>query len=349
MNGAPAAGAAACHAVAEMHHRLVTGIILSLILRCGEAVAGDAVFRTYSRQHREKFLPGLALLGLDRLPPAVAAAQYHYLSNFIGTVRVEYMYESDRKAWIRYPPPRWIFDGAAICGIPDSITTAMLRGGHARNGEALGNDRLGFVCTGMTTAGDPGLEGYFQEYEHSLAPEERLRLAPDESAPPFESAAAPALTTVDWTPSRLAGAERNYAVDLARALLAETARLLGDAETKRITGHAARLIGMQFYDATRRILDADGAAEADFAAYLCAMSAAMGDEPAMRREGNTVVIEQRRCRILRGLVDPSPAIFAAWTQIWRGACAAHDRRLNLSTEPAEHARDGTWQWRLAKP
>src|SRR5687767_5547505 len=50
---------------------------------------------------------------LEEAPPAVAAAQYHYLSNWIGGVHVEYMYESDRKAWIRYPPPRWIWQGTA--------------------------------------------------------------------------------------------------------------------------------------------------------------------------------------------------------------------------------------------
>ena len=52
----------------------------------------------FRRQHLEKFLPGLAKLGLSALPHAVACAQYHYLSNHLGGVRVEYMYESDRKA-----------------------------------------------------------------------------------------------------------------------------------------------------------------------------------------------------------------------------------------------------------
>ena len=40
------------------------------------------------------------------VPQAVAAAQYHYLSNLIGGVRVEYMPECDRKAWVRYAPIR---------------------------------------------------------------------------------------------------------------------------------------------------------------------------------------------------------------------------------------------------
>jgi len=348
MNTTPTREAAACRAAAEMHHRLVTGVILGLILHRGEPDVAEAVFRTYRRQHREKFLPGLSVLGLDGMPPAVASAQYHYLSNFIGTVRVEYMYESDRKAWIRYPPPRWIFDGAAICGVPDSVTVAMLRGWHARNGTALGNDRLGFVCTGMTTASDPGLEGYFIEHDRPLAPEERLRFAPGECAPAFDPNRAPALATADWSPLRLARAERNYAMDLTRALLAETAGLLGEDRCVDIAGRAARQIGMQFYDATRRMLRADDMRELDFADYLCALGDGMGDGPTLRREKDAVVIAHTGCRILRGLAGSAPAVFATWAQLWQGAAAAHDRRLTLTAEPSRHAEDGPWRWRLSK-
>jgi hypothetical protein len=100
----------------------------------------------------------LKKLGLDQLPHAVACAQYHYLSNQVGGVKVEYVYESDTKAWVRYPPPRWIWSGTAICGIPSEVSRAMLRGWHANNGVVLGNPRLGFVCTGQTVDGQPGLE-----------------------------------------------------------------------------------------------------------------------------------------------------------------------------------------------
>ena len=92
----------------------------------------------------------------------------------------EYGYESDRKAWVRYPPPRWIWDGTAICGIPSEVSRAMMRGWHGHNGVLLVNPRLGFVCTMQTTDGQPGLEGYFYEYDHDLEPNERLRFAPEE-------------------------------------------------------------------------------------------------------------------------------------------------------------------------
>jgi hypothetical protein len=138
--------------VADLYHALFTGLTLTIVTRRGTRKAAEFMFRVFRRQQQERFLPGLKKLGLDDLPPAVAAAQYHYLSNWIGGVHVEYMYESDRKAWIRYPPPRWAWKGTAICGIPGEVSQAMLRGWHANNGVALGNLRLGFVLSSSTRA-----------------------------------------------------------------------------------------------------------------------------------------------------------------------------------------------------
>ena len=149
--------------VADLYHAYFTGLILTVVTRRGTSDAAEFVFRVFRRQQQERFLPGLAKLGLSHLPPAVAAAQYHYLSNWIGGVSVEYMYESDRKAWIRYPPPRWIWRGTAICGVPGEVSRAMLRGWHANNGVSLGNPRLGFVCTKQSVDGQDGLEGYYCE------------------------------------------------------------------------------------------------------------------------------------------------------------------------------------------
>jgi len=83
--------------VADLYHAFFTGLILSVVTRRGTADAAEFVFRVFRRQQQERFLPGLEKLGLSHLPPAVAAAQYHYLSNWIGGVHVEYMYETDRQ------------------------------------------------------------------------------------------------------------------------------------------------------------------------------------------------------------------------------------------------------------
>src|ERR1051326_2042523 len=189
-------------AVGELYHAWVTGLLLTTITRRGTPDAAELVFRIFRRQQEEKFLPGLDKLGLRGLPHAVACAQYHYLSNDLGGVRVEYMPEPATTAWVRYVPPRWIYDGATICAVPSDVTRAMLRGWHANNGVLLGNDRLGFVCTGMTTEGQPGLEGYYHESDRPLAPDERLRFASGEAAPDFDPARAPRLDTEPWPPQR---------------------------------------------------------------------------------------------------------------------------------------------------
>jgi hypothetical protein len=147
----------------------LTGLILTVITRKSHHAAEEFVFRLFRRQHLAMFLPGLKKLGLDKEPAAVAASKYHYFSNQLGGVKVEYYEESPRKAWIRYPPPRWIWKGTAICAVPSKVNRAMLRGWHAHNGVTMGNLRLGFVCTKTTVDGQPGLEGYYFEYDHDLA------------------------------------------------------------------------------------------------------------------------------------------------------------------------------------
>ena len=189
--------------VADLYHAYFTGLILTVVTRRGTVDAAEFVFRVFRRQQLERFLPGLEKLGLSHLPPAVAAAQYHYLSNWIGGVSVEYMVETDRKAWIRYPPPRWIWRGTAICGVPGEVSRAMLRGWHANNGAALGNPRLGFVCTKQSVDGQDGLEGYYCEYDHPLEPDQRLVFARHLEAPLFAPATAPALPVKSWPKPRL--------------------------------------------------------------------------------------------------------------------------------------------------
>src|SRR4029450_4780695 len=135
----PAADAAAYRAVEHIYHSYLTGLILMLASRAGAAPAAEGGFRTFRRQQLARLLPGLKKRGAGQLPHAGACAQYHYLSNQVGGVKVEYVYESDRKAWIRYPPPRWIWSGTAICGIPGEVSRAMLHGWHGNNGVARGN------------------------------------------------------------------------------------------------------------------------------------------------------------------------------------------------------------------
>ena len=158
----------AMRAVARVYHAYFTGLMLTVVTRRSAADAAKWVFHLFRHQHHEKFLSSFEKLGLTAMPHAVACAAYHYLSNSVGGVGVEFMRESDRKAWVRFVPPRWAYPGAAICGIPSEVSRAMLEGWYAQNGVSLGNPRLGFVCTAQTTDGQHGLAGYFLEHEREL-------------------------------------------------------------------------------------------------------------------------------------------------------------------------------------
>lgn len=342
---------AAYAAIEAIYHAYLTGLILTAITRAGPRQAAEIVFRTFRRQQLARFLPGLRKLGLDALPPAVACAQYHYLSNQVGGVKVEYVRETDRKAWVRYPPPRWIWSGTAVCGIPSEVSRAMLWGWHANNGVVLGNPRLGFVCTGQTVDGQPGLEGYYCEHDRDLAPEERLRFAPGEECPPFDPAAAPRLSGDTWPEARLRKVSRNYAMEYVTSILPETIAVLGPAEGGHVAGTAARLIGMHLFDQTAALLGGVAPGAGGFAAWLARIARGQGDDATVERDGerdgDSWIVRQTTWRLMAERGPLAPAVFDAWNQLWAGAAAAHDRWLRLEVTSRRDQGDPTWTWRIS--
>lgn len=328
-------------AVARLYNALMTGLVLTLVSRKGEEAAAQFVFGHFRRQHLEKFLPGLKKLGLDHLPDAVACAQYHYFSNALGGVKTEFMPESERKAWVRYPPPRWIWQGTAICGVPAKVNEAMLHGWHGHNGVSLGNPRLGFVCTGQTVEGAPGLEGYYFDYGREISEEERVRFATDEHAPDFDAARAPRLDSTNWPEERLRKVERAYAMEYVRSLIPTMLDLFGPDVTRTELGRAARLIGLQFYDETAALLGIEPDSPRQFADYLGKLAAAQGEEIQITEEAGSIVLRQTGWKLMDGLA-PNVAAFQAWNALWEGALAVHNRHLRLD---AEYGDEGI-VWRI---
>lgn len=318
-------------AVATLHHAWFTGLILMVASRRGEAVVGEWVRRTFRRQHEAKFLSSFEKLGLVGLPHAVACARYHYLSNRIGGVEVEYMPESDRKAWVRFPHPRWLYDGTALCGVPETVSHGFLRGWYARNGPSLGNPRLGFVCTSQDMTAEYGFSGYFVEADEPLPDDERLRFTSDEEPPPFDPAAAPALDPAVWTPDRLAKANRNYALDYVENGLAELLPWLGD-DGRTLARHAARLIGRQFHHRAAALANVSEPGAAGFARFLETVAAGEDGQATAAASGADVTVMWRRPRLLRSPASDPDGVFAAWTGLWEGCLASHDRFLALRAE-----------------
>jgi hypothetical protein len=333
-------------AAADLYHTYFTGLILTLVTRRGGGDAAEWVFRVFRHQHHEKFLSSFDKLGLTGMPHAVACAAYHYLSNAVGGVAVEFMPESDTKAWVRFVPPRWIYPGAAICGVPSEVSRAVLRGWYAQNGVSLGNPRLGFVCTAQTVDGQHGLAGYFLEHPRDLAPEERLQFRPGELPPPFDPDRAPRLPEDQWPAQRRAKANRNYAMEYVRSGLPRLAELFGPADAAYLGRVTGLLVGAQCYRQTADALGVRSDTASAFADWLTRLAAAEGDAAETTVRGEDVHVRRRSWRLMRGLAHLSPAVFEAWNGLLEGALTVHNRFLVLEVLRRLDYGDDAFEWRI---
>ena len=130
----------------------------------------------------------------------------------------------------------------------------MLHGWHGHNGVSLENPRLGFVCTGQTMDGFPGLEGYYIEEDYELDPDQRLRFRFGEQCPPIDYASLPQLSSEEWPSERIAKASRKYSMEYIRNLLPVLSEVLGPLQAQGILYRAGRRIGMQFSAETQKML-----------------------------------------------------------------------------------------------
>ncbi|REJ86128.1 MAG: hypothetical protein DWQ36_22060 [Acidobacteria bacterium] len=340
---------AAVRAQAHLHHAWFLGLQLMVSARKGPGVIGEWMFRLFRRQHEARFLDGLDKLGLTGLPHAVACAQYHVLSNSVGGVGVEYLPESDRKAWVRFRYPRWMYAGPTLCGLPVEVSRGFLRGWYAHNGVSLGNPRLGFVCVSedlLSEAADSeygdvedsafGLCGYFHEGDRELAEDERLRFAPDERPPDFSLHPQPELPSASWPEERLHKAKLNYALDYLRNGIGELAGVLGKSAARQLARQSARLIGLQYQSETAAMIGAPDGDLEQAAAYLEAMFGGMGDvverlpSDDADAAGGSIRLRHTGLRIVRGLEGAErELLLECWCELWRGAMAAQRERKRL--------------------
>jgi hypothetical protein len=268
------------------------------------------------------------------------------LSNQVGGVKVEYLYENDRKAWVRYPPPRWIWSGTAICGIPSEVSRAMLRGWHANNGVVLGNPRLGFVCTGQTVDGQPGLEGYYKEWDHDLAPEERLQFSPGETCPPFQIERAPRLEATNWPTERLQKVLRNYSMEYITSIVPETIAVLGPDEGGHLAAAAARQVGMHTFDDVAALLGGVAPGAAGFKTAMLRLARGQGDDAVLDDTVQPSSIRQTTWKLMADRPSLSPAVFDACNELWVGAALAHDRFIRLEVTQRRDRGDEFWEWQI---
>lgn len=282
------------------------------------------------------------------------------VSNGVGGVKVQYVAESETKAWVRFVPPRWIYDGTAVAGNPTEVSRGILRGWYAMNGITLGNPRLGFVCVSQTMdAGlaTPGLVGYFKIFDRDLKDHERLQFKPEEDGdmPAFDAEKAPKLEESTWPAERRAKAARNYSVDYIRNFLPELVSLLGQHEAASLGNIAARLVGMSYHDAFCDLagLDRGGDAKAgpaSCAKLLLAFAKGCDDTATVRtatEDGQEVCyVSVASWRMVRGQGKVSTSVFDAWFGLLEGLVSIHDRFVRIEAVKRLDHGDGEFLYRF---
>lgn len=311
---------AAITAQAHLHHQYFLGLQLMVAVEECKQTVYDWMFRLFRRQHEEKFLSSFEKLGLSHLPDAVACAQYHVLSNSMGGVGVEFMPDSDTKAWVRFRYPRWMYAGPAICGIPVEASRGFLHGWYAQNGVSLNNPRLGYVCVSEDVTGQFGLCGYFKEYDHDLSADERLVFAPNETPPPFDPKHQPQPPASEWNEERLAKANRNYAMEYVRNGIQALSEVIGVQRTLELGRRSARLTGLQNYPVLAEAVGLSEGGVSEAADFLTRIMAGMGDDCAASNDAGRARVTQTGLRIVRGLEgEVRDTLLECWIELWRGA------------------------------
>ncbi|GAB2899087.1 hypothetical protein [Paralcaligenes ginsengisoli] len=224
-------------------------------------------------QHQQGFYrQGLQKLGIkDDEPPAVAAAKYHWYTNLIGGLSMEYVEETPKKVWIRYTAPMWTYPGTTLMAMPSSLRRTIFSIWHPANGRMMGNKRLGWVATKFIMEGHPYDEGYFIEYDHDLAPGEELKFEQAHSTPEFDAAKAPRLDPEVWPEARMLKARRNWSREYVNTTVDCLMQMYGPYTTHYLVEQTMRCMAVQYTHELKKDAAVNGnnaAAVAEFFARM---------------------------------------------------------------------------------
>ena len=208
----------------------------------------------------------------------------------------------------------------------------MLRGWHANNGVALGNLRLGFVCTKQSVDGQDGLEGYYCEYDHPLEIDQRMVFARHLEAPLFDPATAPALPVASWPKPRLEKAYRNYAMEYVRTAAPVMVQVFGPEDAGYLLHLTGKLIGMQYFDEIARGLPATRGSAREFAAFLRALFDAQDDVAEISESGGAFEIRQQSWKLMADVGDYHPACARVLEGLFEGLAAGCGRHIPGASE-----------------
>ncbi|WP_233838420.1 hypothetical protein [Paraburkholderia sp. ZP32-5] len=225
--------------------RTFSGLTAIAYRELGEDAVNELWFRTLTSHQGDRYEEGLRKLGIENEPAAVAAAKYHYFTNIIGGLKMEYVEESPRKVWIRYMAPMWTYAGVALMAMPASVRRTVFGSWHPRNGRYMGNPRLGYVATKFSMDGDPYDEGYFYEYDRDLREDETYRIEVVRHTPAFDPARAPVLNPDLWPEPRMLKARPKFSAGYVQATIDSLYWMVGELRTHQIVRNTMRMLAIQ--------------------------------------------------------------------------------------------------------
>ena len=209
----------------------------------------------------------------------------------------------------------------------------MLRGWHANNGAALGNLKLGFVCTKQSVDGQDGLEGYYCEYDHPLELDSRLVFARHLEAPLFDPAAAPALPVASWPKPRLEKAYRNYAMEYVKTAAPVMVQCFGPEDAEYLLHLTGKLIGMQYFDEIARSFATSRGGAKEFVAFLRILYESQDDVADISESDGTFEITQQGWKLMADVGDYHPACASVLTGLFEGLAAGCGRHIPVHLKP----------------
>jgi hypothetical protein len=210
----------------------------------------------------------------------------------------------------------------------------MLRGWHANNGVALGDTRLGFVCTKQSVDGQDGLEGYYYQYDQPLELDARLVFARHLEAPLFDAEKAPALPVASWPRPRLEKAYRNYAMEYVRTAAPVMVQLFGPEEGGHLLHLTGKLIGMQFFDDVAPALAQTRGGAKEFASFLRALFETQDDVAETTTSEGQFEIVQQSWKLMADVADYHPACAKVLEGLFEGLAFGCGRHIPLRMRPS---------------
>ncbi|MCK1688601.1 hypothetical protein [Bradyrhizobium sp. 145] len=338
-----------CKLAAKFWGRIYVGLSAMAYREKGE----EAIKRFWQlelRHHQSGYyLEGLRKLGIrDEEPPAVKAAKYHYLSNQIGGLSLEYIEESPKKVWIRYTAPMWAFPGVALMAIPGTVRRAAFNAWHPRNGALMGVPRLGWVSTKFIMENEPCDEGYFIEYDRDLRPGEEFRFEPASHTPEFDQSKAPKLDPVAWPEARRLKADRKFSREHVKTAVNALYEMFGQQVTYFLLHQVMRSMAIQYTHEFKQTMGIEGSDAKAIAKFLYKLQRACGQDVNMTYEKGVHRIQLRShlpfsadvSEQLRAAVFEFPLMVA---RLLNGRVAV-TRVLDGPIETWEVVDAGRWLW-----